>query len=235
MEEQPIEHHHRDLRGGGARASVFGVSDGLVTNISLILGVAGAHPGSSFVRLAGIAGLIAGSVSMASGEYISMKAQRELLQRELNIEREAIDEKPSQEADELQEIYEKRGIDTDIARSMVDEVMGDPELALETHAREELGIDPNSLGSPIQASLASFGSFALGALLPLIPWLFMTGTVATVASISIAAIAALGVGTVLAVFTGRPRWHSAIRQLAVTVVAASVTYGIGRLVGVSST
>ena len=226
-----IDHHHRDLAGGGARAAVFGISDGLVTNVSLIVGVAAAHPSGAVVRLTGLAGLVAGAFSMAAGEYVSMQAQRELMQRELNIEREALERRPQQEANELADIYERRGIDPAVARDLVDEVMQDPELALETHAREELGINPSRLGSPLQAAVASFLAFAFGALLPLLPWLVGSGTAALVASVVIGAVAAFSVGALLGVFTGRSVWRSALRQLGVAALAAGVTYGIGRAVG----
>jgi len=217
--------------GGGPRAAVFGVSDGLVTNVSLVLGMAGASPGGSIVRLAGVAGLIAGSFSMAAGEYLSMKAQRELLERELEIERRALERHPRGETAELRDAYVQRGIDPTVAHDMAHEVMQDPELALETHAQEELGISTSSLGSPWQAAGASFVTFALGAFLPLLPWLFGSGTDALVASVLIGAVAALAVGAVLAKFTERPMLPSALRQLAVTAVAAGVTYGVGRAIG----
>jgi vacuolar iron transporter family protein len=229
--EQAMVHHHRDLRGGGARAAVFGVSDGLVTNVSLVLGMAGANPGGSIVRLAGVAGLVAGSFSMAAGEYLSMTAQRELMERELEVERHALSHSPEGEAAELRSMYVDRGIDPDVAAEMVAEVMQDPDLALETHAREELGIETDRLGSPLQAAAASFVTFALGAFVPLVPWLVTSGTAALVWSIVLSAAAALLVGVVLAAFTERSRMASALRQLAVTAVAAGVTYGVGRAVG----
>jgi VIT1/CCC1 family predicted Fe2+/Mn2+ transporter len=224
-------HHHRDIRGGGARAAIFGVSDGLVTNVSLVLGVAGASPGGSIVRLAGVAGLVAGSFSMAAGEFLSMTAQRELLQRELEVERRALKRSPEGEANELRGMYVQRGIDPAVARDMVNEVHQNPELALETHAREELGINTAQLGSPVQAALASFVTFAIGAFIPLFPWLYTSGSTAVVSSIVLAAVASVMVGVVLASFTERPMVRSALRQLAVTVVAAGVTYGVGRAVG----
>jgi len=229
-----IEHRHRELRGGGARAAVFGFSDGLVTNVSLILGIAGAHPASTIVRLAGIAGLVAGAFSMAAGEFVSMQAQRELFQRELDIERKALRQSPVQESAELVEIYEQRGIDPGVARELVHEVMQDPELALETHAREELGIDPSALGRPYQAAGSSFGTFAAGALVPLLPWLIGSGTAALMASVAAAAVAALAIGALIGVLSGRSKWRSALRQLAIGAIAAGVTYGIGRLVGVGT-
>ena len=229
-----LEHRHRNILGGGARAAVFGVSDGLVTNVSLILGVAGAHPGGGFVKLTGLAGMVAGAFSMGAGEYVSMQAQRELLQRELDVERQALHASPEGESRELVAIYEERGIDPGLARDLVDKVMQDPDLALEVHAREELGIQPGSLGSPWQAALSSVVAFAVGAFLPLFPWLLGSGTTAILASVAIGVVASLLVGAGLAGLTGRSRWRSALRQLAVASVAAAVTYGIGRAVGVGT-
>jgi VIT1/CCC1 family predicted Fe2+/Mn2+ transporter len=226
-------HSHRNLQGGGARAAVFGVSDGLVSNVALILGVAGAHASGGAVRLAGVAGLVAGSFSMAAGEYISVRAQSELVLRELDVERRAIRHDPEDERRELAGIYESRGIDADLAQELSVKMMRDPEIALETHAREELGIDPRHTGNPIQAAGASFVMFALGAFVPLLPWLVTSGTPAIFWSIALSAVAALGVGASLAVFTGRSWLWSAGRQLLISGVAAAVTFSIGRLVGVS--
>jgi len=230
-DDRDVGHHHRNVQAGGARAAVFGVSDGLVTNVSLILGVAAAQPGGTFVRLTGLAGLVAGSFSMAAGEYVSMQAQRELLERELDVERQALRRNPEMERAELAAIYERRGIDPTLARELVAELMSDPDTALETHAREELGINPGALGSPVEAALASFVAFAFGALLPLLPWFFTSGTAAVVASVVIGVVASLAVGWFLGVFTGRSRARSALRQLFVAGVASAVTYGIGRAVG----
>jgi VIT1/CCC1 family predicted Fe2+/Mn2+ transporter len=195
------------------------------------LGIAGANPGGGIVRLAGVAGLVAGSFSMAAGEYLSMTAQRELMQRELDVERSALTRSPEGEANELQNMYEQRGIDPTVARDMVNEVMQDPELALETHAREELGFHPQHLGSPIQAALSSFFTFAFGAFIPLLPWLYSKGTPAIVSSVALAAVASVMVGIVLAAFTERSLLRSAVRQLAIAAVAAAVTYGVGRAIG----
>jgi VIT1/CCC1 family predicted Fe2+/Mn2+ transporter len=227
------DHHHRDIQGGTARAAMFGISDGLVSNVSIILGVAGAQSTGGFVRLAGLAGLISGAVSMAAGEYVSMQAQVELFERELDVERRALERRPHVEQVELAHIYETRGVDPDVARELASHMMRDPELALETHAREELGIDPNALGSPIGAAIWSFVAFSLGAFVPLVPWLFTDGGGATVASVVVGAIAAVFVGMLLARFTDRPRWRSAIRQLLIATVAAGVTYAVGSAVGVS--
>jgi vacuolar iron transporter family protein len=225
------EHHHRDLQGGGARAAVFGVSDGLVSNVALILGMAGAHATAGSVRLAGLAGLIGGAFSMATGEYVSMRAQSELMQRELDVERQAIHHDPEEERKELAAIYESRGLDSGLAEELSGKLMRSPEIALETHAREELGINPGQTGNPTQAAVSSFVCFALGAVIPLLPWLFTGGTTATRWSIGLGAVAAFGVGAGLAHFTGRWWLWSAGRQLLISGVAAGVTYSIGHVVG----
>lgn len=224
--------HHRDVQGGVARASVFGASDGLVSNVSLILGVAGAHPSSSFVRLAGIAGLLAGAVSMAAGEWVSMRAQAELFERELELERRQLERQPHVETVELAQIYMARGVDPDTSLQLATELMSDPDRALETHAREELGIDPNSLGSPVGAAAGSFAAFSVGASVPLLPWFFLDGTAAVVASIVLATIAAAAIGIALATFTGRSKLFSAVRQVSIAVLAAGITYAVGSLVGI---
>ncbi len=228
------DEEHRDVSGGVQRAAMFGISDGLVTNVSLILGFAGANPDPTLVRLAGIAGLVAGAFSMASGEYLSMQAQSELFERELEIERIALRESPDLEREELIGIYRSKGLDATLAQELADTMMRNPELALETHAREELGIDPTAVGSPWQASGISLVTFAFGALLPLLPWFFLSGGAAIVWSIGIGIIASLAVGALLGRFTGRSKVFSALRQLGVAVLAASVTYGVGRLVGAST-
>ena len=210
---------------------MFGISDGLVTNVSLVLGMAGANPGGSIVRLAGVAGLVAGSFSMAAGEYLSMTAQRELMERELEVERSRSRDSPEGEAAELRGMYVRRGIDPGVATEMVNEVMQDPDLALETHAREELGISVQSLGSPWQAAAASFVTFALGAFVPLAPWLFTSGTLAIVLSVLLGGVASLTVGVVLARFTERRpccsppcvSWRDRRR--------GGVTFGVGRAIG----
>jgi VIT1/CCC1 family predicted Fe2+/Mn2+ transporter len=202
-----------------------------VTNVALVLGIAGASPGGSIVRLAGVAGLVAGSFSMAAGEYLSMTAQRELLERELEVERRALTRSPEGETNELRRLYEHRGIAPAVARDMATEVMSNPELALETHAREEMGINTSNLGSPVQAALASFVTFAIGAFIPLLPWLYSKGNTALVASVVLGTVASLTVGAVLAAFTERPMVRSAVRQLLVAVLAAGVTYGVGRALG----
>jgi VIT1/CCC1 family predicted Fe2+/Mn2+ transporter len=229
-----VEHHHRDLSGGQARAAVFGASDGLVSNVSLILGVAGADPGADIVRLAGLAGLIAGAVSMAAGEYGSMKAQSELLERELELERIELHRNPHVEMVELSQIYQSRGLEPEMARELAERMMSDPERALETHAREELGIDPQALGSPIGAAVSSFLAFALGALLPLLPWFFTEGTAAIVGSMVLGLTGAASLGLALAVFTRGSRLRLAARYTVIAATSAAITYAIGRAVGVNT-
>ncbi|MEM7287738.1 MAG: VIT1/CCC1 transporter family protein [Actinomycetota bacterium] len=224
------EHHredHRNLQGGAARAAVFGVSDGLVSNVSLILGMAGADSSQGLVRVAGLAGLVAGAVSMAAGEYVSMQAQRELLERELAIERRELRVHPQREIAELTEIYTSRGVDEHVAAQMARGVMADPEQALEAHAREEMGVDPSELGNPVGAAVTSFLAFAVGALLPLLPWFFGGGTAAVIASVVLGLLGALGVGLAVGVATGRSRTRAAVRQVAIAAAAAAITYGIG--------
>lgn len=227
------EHHHRNIQGGTARAAVFGVSDGLVSNIALVLGMAGAGPAPGLVRLAGLVGLLGGAFSMAAGEYVSMKAQSELLQRELDLERHEIARRPENERRELAQIYRSRGVESSVADRLATEMMADPELALQTHAREELGIDPDELGAPVHAAATSFGSFGVGALVPVLPWFFLSGTVAIAVSIALGAIAAVVVGVLLARYTERPAVPSALRQLAIAAFAAGVPYLIGTAVGVN--
>lgn len=232
-DEPHDEHHHRDVQGGTARAAVFGVSDGLVSNVGLILGVAGADPAPSIIRLAGLAGLIAGAISMAAGEYNSMRVQTELLERELELERIEIRRNPEHETAELAELYESRGMDSTQARELSETIMADPEVALETHAREELGVDPEQLGSPLGAAASSFVAFSIGALVPLVPWFFGTGTAAIVASLVAAVVAAVVVGVAISRFTGRSLVRTATRQILFTLVPAALTFAVGSAVGVS--
>ena len=185
---QDIEHHHRNVQSGAARAAVFGVSDGLVTNVSLILGVFGAQSGPSYVRLAGFAGLLAGAFSMAAGEYVSMSAQRELLNRELDVERSALRRQPEAERRELAELYEHRGLSPADAASLADMMMRTPEMALQAHAREEIGIDPSALPSAYPAAVSSLISFSVGAAVPLVPWFFLRGLPAVASSVCAVAL-----------------------------------------------
>ncbi len=226
-------HHHRDVQGGTARAAVFGVSDGLVSNVALITGVAAADTGGSSVIIAGVAGLLAGAASMAAGEYVSVKAQSELIERELELERISIAEKPQAETNELAAIYANRGIERGQAMQMAEAVMADPEVALEVHAREELGVDPSETGQPVSAAVSSFIAFSLGAFIPLLPWFFGDGTGALLLSIVFGLVAAAGVGWALAYFTEKSKVRTIARQVALGSAACLLTWLIGSLVGAS--
>lgn len=227
-----IPHHrHRDVAGGSFRAAVFGVSDGLVSNVSLILGVAGADTGRTAVVVAGFAGMIAGAVSMAAGEYVSVSAQRELLQREVAIEARALREEPDTEREELTELFVRRGIDQPTAERVARQLSLDPDVALEVHAREELGVAPDAGGSPLGAASSSFGAFCLGAFIPIVPWLFASGAAAVVVSLIVATLLAVAVGTALSVVTRRSLVSGAVRQVALTLVSCGVTALVGSLVG----
>ena len=229
----PPEKHHRNVQGGTARAAVFGVSDGLVSNVAIVLGFAGANPGAGLIRLAGLTGLIGGAVSMAAGEYVSMKAQAELLERELELERIELHRRPDAERRELAQIYRSRGVDEVTADQLATALSRDPEMALETHAREELGIDPSSLGRPVSAASSSFVCFAIGALIPLVPYLVGSGTTAMFTAIVLGVLAAVAVGALLARFTGRSVVRSSSRQLFFTAIPAAITFALGAAVGVS--
>ncbi len=222
---------HRQISGGGFRAALFGLSDGLVTNVSLILGFAGANPGHNIVRLAGLAGLVAGAFSMGTGEYLSVRAQKELFNYEIEVERTSLAEEPHKEREELRDIFLKQGIEAELAERLSIDLMRDPEMALRTHAREELGIDPSAIASPWVASSSSFCFFAIGAFLPLIPWLVTSNGDPLWWSIGVAAFASLTVGGAVGRYTHRGITHSALRQLFITSCAAAVTFGVGRLVG----
>ena len=169
MDHSTTDEHHRDIASGGFRAALFGLADGLVTNSSLILGFAGANPGHTVVRLAGIGGMVAGAFSMATGEYISVQSQKELYEYEIEVERKALEADPEEERMELTAIFIKRGIEKEVAERLAQDLMRDPELALRTHTREELGIDPDSLAKPLVAAYSSFLLFSVGALIPLLP------------------------------------------------------------------
>ena len=233
MTVKHYEVHHRQISGGWFRAAIFGISDGLVTNVSLILGFAGANPGHSVIRLAGLAGLVAGGFSMGSGEYLSMKAQKELLESEIEKERKALLDNPLEEQQELRQIFVDRGIEEDLAERLSIDLMRDPDLALRTHTREELGIDPSATGSPWMAAISSFWAFVVGAFIPLLPWLWSTTGNQIYWSIGLAAVGAAVVGGAIGWFTRRGVLRSAVRQLVIATLAAAVTFGVGRLVGSS--
>lgn len=222
---------HRGDRSGALRAGVFGVSDGLVSNTALVMGVAGSGVSHTVILLTGTAGLLAGSFSMAAGEYVSMASQREMYQREISLEAQELEEKPEEERDELVLLYRAKGIARDEAIRLADRIMADRQIALDTLTREELGLDPTELGSPLSAAISSMLTFALGALVVIFPYFFGSGTAALIAAIVLAAAALVGVGAGIGILNGRPPARSGLRQLLLGGAAALVTYGIGHLIG----
>ena len=225
---------HRDVQGGTTRAAVLGAGDGLLTNLSLTLGVAGASTNASAVRLAGVAGLLAGAFSMAAGELVSVRAQQEMVDREVQVERQELADDPEGEQIELAGMYRAQGLSAEDAKTVARILSANPDIALDTHSRLELGIDPEAPGSAWRAAISSFLAFSVGAILPLFPWFFATGSAAVIASVIIGAIAALALGATIGLMSGRNVMGTAVRQLAVAAVAAAVTYGVGSLLGVST-
>ena len=228
------ERWHRVDTGGQLRAAIFGISDGLLSNVSLIIGVAGANPDGRFIVLAGIAGLLAGAFSMGAGEWVSVTSQRELFERQIALEREELETNPEEERRELALIYRAKGLGEQEANDLSARIIADREVALETLAREELGLNPEGLGSPWGVAIASFLAFATGAIIPVIPWLFGSSAPFFAASVIISAIAAFAVGAGVSLFTGRNPIFAGARQVAIATVAAAVTYAIGRAIGVST-
>lgn len=225
--------HKTAASAGNLRAAVFGASDGLVSNASLVLGVAGAASDEQSVLLAGVAGLLAGAFSMASGEWISVRSQREMVEKQLAAEKDELAEYPEAEARELALIYEARGLSKEEAQAMADRIVADPAHAIDVLAREELGVDPNELVSAWGAALYSFLSFAVGASLPLLPLLFLHGTTAIAVSAGVAALAMFGVGALTSLFTGTGAVRSGVRMLGIGSLAGGATYLLGRLLGVA--
>ncbi len=226
------ERWHRGDRSGALRAAIFGVSDGLVSNTALVMGFAGSGAPRSTVLLAGVAGLLAGSFSMAAGEYVSMSGQREMFQREIALEAAELTEKPEEELEELVLIYRAKGLPREQAREIATRIMSDREVALDTLVREELGLDPDELGSPWSAAFSSLLAFAAGALVVVLPYLVAGGTGAFVAAVVLALLAMAAVGAAIGVLNGRSPVRGAVRQVVVGALAAGVTYAIGALIGV---
>ena len=226
---------HRGVgRGGNLRAAVFGINDGLVSNASLILGVAGASGDNRMILLSGIAGMLAGAFSMAAGEYVSMRSQRELFEYQIGLEREELALYPEEEKEELALIYSARGLSMDQARGVAAEMLRDPEHALDTLSREELGLNPDDLGSAWGAALASFLSFGIGALLPLMPFLYARNGASTLlGSIGLSAAGLFAVGAGLSLFNGRSAALGGLRMMLIGGAAGLATYLIGKLLGVS--
>ncbi|UCD69212.1 MAG: VIT1/CCC1 transporter family protein [Betaproteobacteria bacterium] len=228
------EGRHRGLSGGGnLRAGVFGVNDGLVSNASLILGVAGAAADANVIILSGVAGLLAGAFSMAAGEYVSVRSQREMFEYQIGLEADELEQYPQEEAGELALIYEARGIPRETAERMAHDIIADPERALDALAREELGLNPDELGSPSGAATWSFLSFAGGAFIPLLPFLALGHRGALPASIAMTGIALFSVGALLSLFIGRRAILGGLRMLAIGAGAGTLTFLIGRMLGVA--
>jgi len=220
-------------KSGALRAAIFGVNDGLVSNLALIMGFAGAAVENNVVLLAGVAGLLAGAFSMGAGEYVSMRVQRELFERLLHLEAHELATEPEEEHEELRAIYETKGFPSHLADQVATVIMQDPEIALQTHAREELGLDPDELGSPWGAAVSSFLTFTVGAAVPLIPFIFLAGTAATLLSIGASAAALFTVGATMSLITGRHALWSGLRMLLIGGGAAAITYGVGHLLHVA--
>ena len=229
-----IEGRHRSAGGNALRAAVLGASDGLLSNFNLIMGVAGAEVSSQGILLTGFAGLLAGAISMALGEWISVQSSRELYQRQIDTEREEIETSPEEEIEELTLIYQARGLQEDTARTMAEHLMKNPETALDTLARDELGVNPEDLGgSAWEAALTSFVLFAIGAILPVIPYLFFAGNTAILISAAVSTAGLFGIGAASTLFTGRTVLFSGARQVLFGLAAALVTFLVGHFLGVS--
>ena len=225
------ESWHRSDRSGALRAGVFGVSDGLVSNTALVMGFAGSGTSRTVTLLAGVAGLLAGSFSMAAGEYISMSSQREMYEREISLEQAELEEKPEEEHAELVLIYRAKGLSKLEAEQLADRIMADRSVALDTLAREELGLDPDELGSPWGAAFSSLFAFAIGAFVVIIPYLAGSGKAALLTAIVLAVAALFGVGASIGALNGRGVLRSGLRQVIAGVIAAAVTFGVGHLIG----
>ncbi len=230
-----VEGRHR-AGGNALRAAVLGANDGLVSNFSLVMGVAGAEIAGKTILLTGMAGLIAGACSMAIGEWLSVTSSRELNQRQIDIEADELEHAPEEEKEELVLIYQAKGLGETQARALADSLMADKDTALDTLAREELGIDPAELGgSPWAAAGSSFALFSCGAIFPVAPFFWLGGFAAVGASVVLSSLALMAIGTGTSLFTGRSFAFSAARQLCGGLAAAAITYGIGRLIGVAVT
>jgi VIT1/CCC1 family predicted Fe2+/Mn2+ transporter len=229
------ERWHRAGRGGALRAAIFGMNDGLVSNLSLVLGVAGAVHEPSTVLVTGLAGLLAGASSMAVGEYTSVASQRDVLARQVEMERREIAEAPEEEAAELALIFRQKGLGTVQASRMAADILRKPEQALDTLVREELGLDPDDLGSPVQAAVSSFLMFAVGASVPVAPFVFSSGNAAVLGAAALAGLVLAAVGATVGFLSGTSMLRSALRMVGLAALAAGVTYGVGRLFGATVT
>jgi VIT1/CCC1 family predicted Fe2+/Mn2+ transporter len=227
------ERWHVMSRGGSLRAAVFGINDGLVSNFSLVMGFAGAEAKPEYILLAGVAGLLAGSFSMAAGEYISMRAQRELFEQQIAMEKQELEMSPKEEEEELSLIYQAKGIPEKEAVLLARRIVENPKTAIDTLAREELGLDPSELGSPWTAALSSFFAFVIGAFVPVLPYIFTHGSTAWISSAALSCAALFGVGALLSIFAARGPIFTGMRMLGIGLLASGITYMVGWLLGVS--
>jgi VIT1/CCC1 family predicted Fe2+/Mn2+ transporter len=229
-----LERRHKSVGGNALRAAVLGANDGLVTNMSLIMGVAGAASDNFAIVIAGVAGLMAGAFSMALGEWLSVQSSRELNQRQIDIEMAEFENSPEEERVELSLIYQSKGIEKSKAEEMARQVLENKETAVDTLVREELGLDSEELGgSAWEAALTSFLLFAAGAFIPLLPFLFLQNFYPVILSLGLSTLTLFGTGAVITLFTGRSIWVSGMRQVVFGLLAAAITFGIGKLIGVS--
>lgn len=236
-EQQAIagaERWHLTARGGGLRAAVFGINDGLLSNFCLVMGFAGADAKPEYIILAGIAGLLAGSFSMAAGEYVSVRSQREVFEQQIAMEKQELEMSPKEEEEELSLIYRAKGLPEKEAALLAHRIIANPHTAIDTLAREELGLDPSELGSPWVAALSSFVSFVVGAFIPVLPYLLSGGATAVLLSAALSFAALFGVGALVSIFTARGPLVSGGRMVAIGVLVSAITYGVGWLFGVST-
>jgi len=227
------ERWHFTSRGGSLRAAVFGMNDGLLSNFSLVMGFAGAEAKPEYILLAGVAGLLAGSFSMAAGEYVSITAQREVFEQQIAMEKQELEMSPKEEEEELSLIYQAKGVPELEALQLARRIIQNPKIAIDTLAREELGLDPSELGSPWTAAMSSFFAFVIGAFVPVAPYLLTSGVTAWLTSASLSFCALFGVGALLSIFTARGPIVSGARMLGIGLLVSAITYSVGWLLGVS--
>jgi VIT1/CCC1 family predicted Fe2+/Mn2+ transporter len=226
-----IEGRHISGANNALRAAVLGATDGLVSNLCLVMGVAGADPGHAWILRTGFAGLVAGAASMGLGEWVSVKSSAEAFERQVAIERDEIALMPQEETEELALIYEAKGLDAADARRMAERIVGNPETALDTLTREELGMSADEVGNPWTAAITSAGLFSLGALMPILPWLLASGLTGVLLSALFGGIWLFGLGAATSIYTGRGAWFTGTRLLVFGLICAIVTFGLGKLVG----
>jgi VIT1/CCC1 family predicted Fe2+/Mn2+ transporter len=229
-----FESRHKSVGGNALRAAVLGSNDGLVSNMSLVMGVAGAAVSNNTILLTGIAGLLAGAISMALGEWLSVQSSRELNQRQIDLETEELEASPEEEKKELILLYQAKGMNIEEAKKLAEKAFENPQTAIDAIITEELGIDKEELGgSAWEAAIASFVLFSIGAIIPLYPFMFLDGKNAILLSLGSSVIGLFGLGAAITLLTGKSIMFSGLRQVSFGLAAAAVTYGIGSLIGIS--